>query len=109
MMKVKLIEIRDEATMIVALCVDMNPANDVQRAYLRRYGYSCDGRPNIVVTHADGNGTKATNDPYDWGGRTWPVAHHYIIDHWNELADGSVVDVQFILGETKAPKISELL
>ena len=36
-----------------------------------------------------------------------PVAHNYIIEHWHELKDGDVVDVQFILGETKAPKVSE--
>lgn len=105
-MKTKLIEIRDSATMIFALCTDMNPDTSVQRAYMRLYGYPCDGRPNIMVTHAMGNGTPATNDPYMWGGRTWPTAHHYIIDHWNELEDGSVVDVEFILGEREAPKAS---
>jgi hypothetical protein len=106
-MKVKLIEIRDDGTMIVALCVDMNPENDIQRDYLRRYGFACDGRPNIMITHAYGNGAPATNDPYEQHGRTWRVAHHYIIEHWNELNDGDVVDVEFISGETRAPKISE--
>lgn len=36
-------------------------------------------------------------------------AHNWIIDHWQELKDGDVVDVQFILGETKEPKVSERL
>ena len=73
---------------------------------LRRCGYSCDDRPNVILTRLDGNG-KATNDPSAWGGRTWPVAHRHIIERWHELADGDVVDVQFILGETPAPKVSE--
>ena len=107
-METKLIEIRDEGTMIIALCVDMNPANDWQRKALRRYGYPCDGRPNIMITHATG-GKRATNDPYDWGDRTWATAHNHIIEHWNELSDGSVVDVSFILGETPAPKVSEIV
>lgn len=34
-------------------------------------------------------------------------AHLYVRDHWAELRDGDVVDVQFILGETAAPKKSE--
>jgi hypothetical protein len=111
----KALELRDEGTFIPILCVDMNPslfqgqlvAGDAQRYLLRRCGYPCDGRPNVIMTRLDGDGTAATNDPYHWGGRTFPVAHHWIIEHWHELKDGDVVDVQFILGETKEPKRSE--
>ena len=98
-MKTKLIEIRDRATFIIALCVDMNPENEAQRWALRRYGFPCDGQPNIMLTHANG-GKRATNDPYDWGDRTFSTAHDYIIENWDTLNDGYVVDVQFILGET---------
>jgi hypothetical protein len=127
-MQAKALEIRDEGTFIPALAVDMNPrppypqngtmtedefrasveASGAQRYLLRRCGYPCDGDPNIIVTRLDGNG-QATNDPYGWkrDARTFPVAHQYIIDHWAELKDGDVVDVQFILGETKTPKVSE--
>lgn len=124
-MKVKTLELRDEGTFIALLAVDMNPnqyplasmdpldkAEDTesrqnQRYLLRRVGYSCDGRPNILITKLSGDGSKASNDPYFWGDRTMSVAHDYIIKHWNELRDGDVVDVQFILGETATPKISE--
>jgi len=111
-MKAKALEIRDTGTFIAALAVDMNPdgelwaVGEAQRYLLRRCGYACDGRPNIVLTRLDGNG-KATNDPYEWGGRTWPVAHNHIIENWDSLNDGDVVDVEFILGETAAPKQSE--
>ncbi len=105
-MKALALEIRDDGTFIPALAVDMNFANDAQRYLLRRCGYACDDRPNVILTRLDGNG-QATNDPYAWGGRTYPVAHEYIIKHWNELKDGDVVDVSFILGESPAPKISE--
>ena len=107
-MHAKALEIRDEGTFIAALAVNMEAVNGEQRYLLRRCGYALDGRPNVIVTRLDGNG-KATNDPYAWGGRTWPVAHLYIIEHWDELADGDVVDVSFILGETTAPKVSERL
>lgn len=106
-MKALALEIRDEWTFMAVLAVDMNPANDAQHWLLRRCGYPADGPPNIALTMLDANGSKMWNDPYAWGGRTWPVAHHYIIDHWHELQDGDVIDVQFILGETAAPKKSE--
>jgi hypothetical protein len=105
-MKAKALEIRDSGTFIPMLCVDMNPDNGEQRWLMRCVGYPCDGRPNIIMTLLTGAG-KATNDPYEWGGRTYPVAHNWIIEHWDELEDGDVVDVEFILGETKVQKVSQ--
>ena len=108
-MKVKVLELRDEGTFIPLLCVDMNPdlPNEAQRYLLRRCGYPCDLRPNIAITHLSADGHKCSNDPYYWGGRTYPVAHNYIIEHWYELKDGDVIDVQHILGETSERKKSE--
>lgn len=116
-MNVKILEVRDEGTFIPMLCVDMNPERGVdggaryraQRYLLRRCGYPCDDKPNIAISPLNASGYPLWNDPYAWGGRTYPVAHKHIIEHWNELKDGDVIDVQFILGETKAPKASERL
>jgi hypothetical protein len=96
-MNVKLLELRDAGTFIPLLCVDMNPdymndpnnqTNKAQRYLLRRCGYPCDGRPNIAITHLLASGKPCSNDPYAWGGRTYPVAHNYIIEKWSELKDG---------------------
>lgn len=46
-------------------------------------------------------------DPYDWGDRTMTVAHQYIESNFDQLNNGDVVDVEFILGETSVPKRSE--
>ena len=111
-MKAKALEIRDVATFIAVLAVDMNPhvdgsANhDAQFYLLRRCGYACDSSPNILITRLDGDGL-ASNDPYSWSGRTWPVSHKYIIEHWDELNDGDVIDVEYILGEKSTKKVSE--
>lgn len=105
-MQTKILEIRDSATFIPVLCVNMNVPDDPERYYLRCCGYPNDGEPNILLTRLDGTGL-ASNDPYAWGGRTYPVAHNYIIEHWRELKSGDVVDVEFILGERDAPKVSE--
>lgn len=117
-MKVKALELRDRATFIPIVAVDMNPDTDInardgrkqdpgQRYLLRRCGYPCNGEPNILITSMHADGSPAWNDPYGWSGRTFPVAHNWIIDHWTELKDGDVVDVEFILGERKTAKLSE--
>ncbi len=33
--------------------------------------------------------------------------HTWLIDHFDEIESGAVVDVEFILGEKPAPKVSE--
>jgi hypothetical protein len=104
--RAKALEIRDKGTFVPALAVDINPENDGQRYLMRRVGYPCNGQPNVVLTKLAGEG-RATNDPYEWRDRTFANAHNYIIEHWDELEDGDVVDVEFILGETSAPKASE--
>lgn len=107
-MQTKVLEIRDRHTFIGVLCVDMQPENDAQRYHMRRCGYPCDGRPNIVMTKLSADHTPATNDPYQWkDGRTFPVAHNWIIENWETVADGDVIDVEFILGEKPTKKISE--
>jgi hypothetical protein len=105
-MKTKLLEVRDRGTCIVMLCVDMNPENKMQHRGLRACGYSPRAAPNIMITYA-GGGKRADNDQYSWGDRTYAIAHQDIIENWESYKDGDVVDVEFILGETKEPKISQ--
>ena len=113
-MKCKALELRDEGTMIPILAVDMQPGTDAgsdaffaQHWLLDRVGYPCDGVPNILITKLAADGSKASNDPYFWGDRTFAVAHNYITENWHSLKDGDVVDVSFVLGETPTPKVSE--
>jgi len=106
-LEVKVLEIRDEGTFIPVVCVNMNSSNAAAAYYLRCAGYPNDDRPNIMVTSISADGGPAWNDPYGWGGRTYPVAHNHIIDNWHTLTDGDVIDVQFILEETTTKKTSE--
>lgn len=112
-MEIKILEMRDNATFIPVLCVDMNPdyndhfiLYDKLRYLLRRCGYACNGAPIIGMTPLRADGSPFTVDPYQWPGpaRTYRVAHEYIIKHWSDLKNGDVVDVEFILGETATPK-----
>jgi hypothetical protein len=109
-MEVKILEIRDHATMIPVLCVNLgNADNDGQRYLMRRCGYPLDGEPNIAICHLRCGLDRITNDPYQWqdGARTYPRAHLHIIENWHDLRDGDVVDVEFIAGETAQAKKSE--
>lgn len=130
-MEVKILEIRDSATMIPVIAINMNidpekigpllaekPADRVreraeragaQHWHMRRVGYPLDGRANIALANLNADGGEFWNDPHGWrgGARTMPVAHEYIYDHWAELKDGDVVCVETILGERKEPKVSE--
>src|SRR5258706_9839487 len=139
-MQAKTLEIRDKATFIPALAIDMNPAEvpsdvgpydseqeaqaaaraaidrtDAQRYLLRRSGYLLrrsgyaedERHPTIMLTRLSGDGTASWSDVYGWADRTFTVAHNYIESHWYELKDGDVIDVEFILGETKVKKVSE--
>ena len=35
------------------------------------------------------------------------AAHEWLLKNFDEVDDGAVLDVEFILGETKEPKVSE--
>lgn len=111
-MNTKLLEIRDEGTCILALGIQMmsKRPDGIDHWFLHyRSGYPKDGSSIMLMCLSDG---KATNDPYEWGSlgmgmRTMPNAHNWIIDNWDKLSDGDVVDVQYILGETKESKLTE--
>ena len=104
-MNLKCLEVRDRATFIPVVAMDTRAANAQQQVLLRSQGYSVDGRTVIVVQLNDGTGQC---DAYAWGSRTMTAAHVYIEAHFGELKDGDVVDVEFILGESAAPKVSEV-
>lgn len=103
-MIVKAIEIRDRHTFIPAIVIGMKPANEAQRYLLGRVGFRDQGV--VLMKLID---QKAHFYPYDWGPaeRTMPRAHQWLEEHFAEISDGDVVDVEFILGETPRPKPPE--
>ncbi len=114
-MRTKVFEIRDKGTFIPVIAVEVETQLEEERYLLSRAGY---GRyPSgecVILIRAECSGVdrNATYDPYAWGsggGRTYQVAHNYIIGNWRNLQSGDVIDVEFILGEKPAPKISERL
>ena len=107
-MQCKCLEIRDAMTFIPVICIKPIPDNEEQRYLLRRDGYS-GGPAERCVIYINAQCRDVAYDPYDWPSnpRTHRVAHAYIEEHWDELKDGDVIDVEFILGEALTKKISE--
>ncbi len=108
----KTIEVRDSGTFIPMLAVKLQPGNDADRYLLARAGFGRTPESQgeyVMLVGLDGGKDGAACDPYDWpgGARTRAVAHQWLIAHFDEVESGSVVDVEFILGETAAAKISE--
>jgi hypothetical protein len=104
-MNVKALEIRDKATFIPVAAIRLTGASEAQRYLLGRVGLGRSGSYGVAVLRlSDG---AARIDHAAWGGRTMPVAHEWIEEHFDELADGDVVDVEHILGETMVRKMSE--
>jgi hypothetical protein len=117
-MQVKILEVRDDGTFIPVVAVLMMPEHpmymqkdtyDQQRYLLRRAGYTTDDpdvhQPLVVIFNA--NGGYAPYDPHHWTNRTMHTAHLYITEHFGDLKDGDVIDVEWILGEKPTAKVSE--
>ena len=107
-METKTFEILDRMTFIPALAIRLEPGNEADRYLLARAGYGLipeEQREYIVLMRLAT--CEAQHDPEVWGGRTMPTAHRFIRDNWVVLESGVVIDVEFILGETPAPKRSE--
>ena len=107
-MEIKLVEIRDAGTFIPAMAVRLKDRIDEEQYLLRRSGFGTDGDCIMLTRLETGQGQY---DPYDWPAnpRTMRYAHHFIVTRWEEIRSGDVIDVEFIMGVTKQPKVSERL
>jgi hypothetical protein len=110
MVETKLVEVRDIGTFIPALVIRMTAENESQGYLMGRAGFlkpPLQFQPSVILMKLSDQ--EATADSYAWksGARTMPVAHEWLLDHFDDIEDGSVVDVEFILGETNEPKKSE--
>lgn len=98
-MTTKTLEIRDRGTFIPALAIQVSGDDGY---LMRRAGFK-----NPMVYLIALATEKAKYDPYNWDNRTMKTAHLFIEEHFSELTDGQVIDVEFILGERATPKPSE--
>ena len=107
MLETKVFEIRDACTFVPVMAIRGIPAKmDEPAKYLiKRAGWNED---RYFVYLISLNDCRCQYDPNKWNGcRTLGNAHNYILRNWDELSDGDVIDIQYILKETPTPKKSE--
>jgi hypothetical protein len=105
-MEARALEIRDRHTFIPAMALRPTPGLEAERYLWARAGFTeGDG---LVLLLRLGDMT-CTYDPFAWGNRTMQEAHRYVTAKFDQLKDGQVVDVAFLLGERTAPCPSERL
>ncbi len=111
-MEAKVFEVRDVGTFLPVIAIKLNPHNEAERYLLARSGYRrtyVEQSTFIILirAYAENTPAKANYGEDLWGDRTMTVAHEYIKHNWFALDNGAVIDVQYILHETVAPKLSE--
>lgn len=106
-MQTKMFEVRDRMTFIAVVAVSIKPANPKQSYLLMRSGFNPGPDDKMVYLFRGHGSSEVCYDPIDWDSRTLTEAHRYIADNFDMLADGDVIDVEFILGEKPEPKKSE--
>lgn len=106
-MTCKTIEIRDRGTFIPALAVRLDPACERDRWLMARAGFGREpesqGSYVLLFRLED-----APHDPFKHGpARTLRVAHHHVVENFDAIESGVVIDVEYLLGERLTPKESE--
>ena len=104
-MIIKFLEVRDEATCIPVMAIQMLGGNGIQCKYLWREGYPLDGSAIILMRLSD---QEAHLEPSYWSGRTMPAAHSDILSRFNSLSEGEVIDVRVFLKEQENPVEAEI-
>ena len=102
-MKTKLFEIRDRGTFMPAMATIMTSSNLEEIYLLKSSGFS--NSPLIVLYFLELN--EGHWDPYHWEDRTRFTSHQYIQENWEKLTSGDVIDIEYVLGETTEPKVSQ--
>ena len=112
-MNSKTFEVRDRATFIPVLAIQLSPSCEADRYLLARAGFgtvSTVQERYVLLIHLHNN--TISYDPYSWlenGTRTMHLAHKYIILNFADLKSGAVIDVEYISGESSFIKISEAI
>lgn len=104
MMKCKIFEIRDRSTCLAVTAMQMHSTEEAEKYLLARAGFPSDGYATVVLTNLET--FESTYDAYKWDNRSLREAHKYIQQNFNSLESGDVIDIEYILGETKEPKKS---
>jgi hypothetical protein len=100
---IRIVEIRDRATCIVAMAIKMIP-NMQERFLFCQIGYRSLSNPCILLVSLEAPWCSARcSDEWKGIGRTFPIAHKWIEENFDSIEPCQVIDVEFILGEVDKP------
>jgi hypothetical protein len=112
-MIIKTLEVRDGKTFIPVVAIQPNPRIEEELYLWSRGGYgknALEQADHILLCRLDLLFEEIRSIPIEWSqayGRTLQVAHQWIQEHWHDILNGQVIDVEYIMKETDRPKISE--
>jgi len=108
-MEVKVFEVRDRMTFVPVIAIRLSSRSPHERFLLRRAGYAEPFGDYVLVSKMSGDENTLTCDPHcHQFGRSVKEAHRFLLSNWDQIESGSVVDVEYILGEVDKPKESEM-
>jgi len=102
--EVKFFQVRDRGTNISVMCVRFyaTALDGLPGVIARRVGWGSE--PGTFYLKLSGTDNVGCSEWTHWSDRTNRAAHAYISREWMGLKSGDVVDVEFILEESEAPK-----
>lgn len=114
MIETKLFEVRDSATLIPVMAIHLDGSYEGREDYrflMERAGYGNSEYLILMELSPSGKGLRTEYSSFNWlmnwNSSTLSTAHSYISEHFDELVDGQVVDVEYILGIRDEPKKSD--
>lgn len=105
MLKAKVLEILDRATYIPVIATDIFSGEAQESRHTRRLGFNPLNRNKIIITRFDP--IRTLYNVYDEPNTRTREAYRYIQDHFDKLKSGDVIDIEYLLGETSMPKLSD--
>ena len=102
---IKIVEIRDRATLIPAFAIRMLPRTEEELFLFTEIGYRSLKDPCILLVSMQmpSYSARYSGDWPEGVGRTMPIAHKWIEEHFDEIQSCQVIDVEFLQGEVDRP------
>lgn len=106
---IKTVEIRDRATLIPAFAIRMLPSDEKEFFLFKGAGYGF-SHPCIMLIAIEAPWQSArSSDEWRNSPRTLVTAHKWIEKHFDEIENGDVIDVEFILDEKEKPSFNAFM
>ena len=101
---IKMVEIRDRATLIAAYAIKMVPTYPGERFLMKNAGYGF-SHPCVMLVpiQAPWLSLRHSSEAHENSTRTLLTAHKYIEENFDNIQPCDVIDVEFILGEVHEP------